>query len=217
MSSINAAVETAILATYTAQLRSVTAISAALIARLRSSIKLACLHNLILHELRRGHMANDSTRERDPNKSSGLTIYLNSAVHGYDIAVNNTVKVVYQPGPPNRLLRSSKILQHSLPLLKLYAMHDFRAGDVNSTAENVNQPSPFELHAETTSKVPQAAGSIRVALKRSTGYHSGIGPEIAPKAAQAVSSIRVVFRSSIDCHVSNVDGTVNKQKIPQTH
>ncbi|KAF2472070.1 hypothetical protein BDR25DRAFT_353809 [Lindgomyces ingoldianus] len=29
----------------------------------------------ILHELRRGHMANDSTRERDPNKSSGLTIY----------------------------------------------------------------------------------------------------------------------------------------------
>ncbi|KAF2468371.1 HET-domain-containing protein [Lindgomyces ingoldianus] len=36
--------------------------------------------------LRRGHMANDSTRERDPNKSSELTIYLNSAVHGYDIA-----------------------------------------------------------------------------------------------------------------------------------
>ncbi|KAF2468301.1 hypothetical protein BDR25DRAFT_357596 [Lindgomyces ingoldianus] len=36
----------------------------------------------LLHELRRGHMANDSTRERDPNKSSELTIYL----HGYDIA-----------------------------------------------------------------------------------------------------------------------------------
>ncbi|KAF2476206.1 uncharacterized protein BDR25DRAFT_349332 [Lindgomyces ingoldianus] len=36
--------------------------------------------------LRRGHMANDSTRERDLNKSSELTIYLNSAVHGYDIA-----------------------------------------------------------------------------------------------------------------------------------
>ncbi|KAF2462582.1 uncharacterized protein BDR25DRAFT_363876 [Lindgomyces ingoldianus] len=31
---------------------------------------------LLLHELRRGHMANDSTRERDPNKSSELTIYL---------------------------------------------------------------------------------------------------------------------------------------------
>ncbi|KAF2463500.1 uncharacterized protein BDR25DRAFT_362673 [Lindgomyces ingoldianus] len=36
-------------------------------------------HFKVLHGLRRGHMANDSTREQDPNKSSELTIFISAS------------------------------------------------------------------------------------------------------------------------------------------